>query len=503
MARFGFIGGSYQSSSPSVDAERCINLLVENVESDGKSAQALYRTPGTRVFTDLGGTSVPEGFYEPSSGRCFAVSGTTFFEVFANGASKALGTVVNDFTKPYICGSNLQLLIVSGGAAYSFTLATSKFAPITIDSNSSTAIQGPVSQCDYADGYFVVLLRNSSKFQISTLLDDTQWSGLDVAQISLFPENIVGFKINLRSLWFWGPKRSQVYYNSGNLNFPFQPIPGGFIENGLLAPDSPVRMDNTVFWLGADERGSGMAWRGNGYTGQRISTHATETIWQSYPRMDDCRTYSYQENGHTFAVFYFPSAKNGVGATWVYDASSGLWHERMFYDGSAHRSMCHAYAFGKHLVGDRSSGKIYEMSSQFLDDSGDFIIRNRTAPYIADEDRWLSFNKIQFEVNTGNGPMPPLKDGRGNPRDPQIILDWSDDGARTWSQPRILSVGEAGHYQKRVIARRLGRCWGTRGRVFRVQCSDPVDWAFVDAYVNAPPDLGPKRRLVSQVADQA
>jgi hypothetical protein len=86
--------------------------------------------------------------------------------------------------------------------------------------------------------------------------------------------------VDHREIWLAGPKQTVGYFNTGDNNFPFSPISSAFIENGSAAQFGAIKLDNTIFWIGADERGSGMAWRAQGYTPSRISTHAIETAWQ-------------------------------------------------------------------------------------------------------------------------------------------------------------------------------------------------------------------------------
>ena len=76
----------------------------------------------------------------------------------------------------------------------------------------------------------------------------------------------------------------------------------------------------------------------------------------------DAEAYTYTEDGHYFWVISFPTAD----ATWVYDVTTKLWHERAWLSGGTlhrHRSRGHAYVFGKHLVGDWETGTIAQRSS--------------------------------------------------------------------------------------------------------------------------------------------
>lgn len=410
--------------------------------------------------------------------RCFVIVGTNLFEMFADGSYTPRGTVDDDGKPASIDSSAIEMCIASAGKLYCYNLSTNVLEAVSDSEGLITNIR----QVAYCDGYFVALVKDSQKFRISGLLNGTSWDPADAAIVSVFPDNVTSMIVDHRELWLFGGTKSVVYANTGNTDFPFEVIPGSYIDQGSAATMATVRLDNSVLWIGQDDRGNGIAWRAQGYTPQRISNHAVEAEWQKYKTIADAVGYGYQDNGHSFWVLYFPTAS----ATWVYDVATGLWHERGFWDGEkyqAHRSMSHVFAFGKHLVCDWNSGNIYEMSSAIADDFSHEIRRLRRAPYIAEEGRWLFFNRLEIEGDYGNAVRPPLLDDDGNERGPQIMIRWSDDGCKTWSNEQWLSAGKVGEYKLRAILRRMGRCWGTRGRVYEMVLTDPVDWRITDAYI--------------------
>jgi hypothetical protein len=164
----------------------------------------------------------------------------------------------------------------------------------------------------YADNYFIALLANSDKFQISGLNDATSWDPLDIAQVSVFPDNVMGIEVDHRWLWVLGAKASQPYSNTGNSLFPWEVIPGNYVEQGTVAGDSIAKLDNSFFFLGADERGAGIAWRIQ-EAPVRISTHAEEFKWSTYSTISDAIGWAYQDQGHTFYVIWFPTAGKDLG----------------------------------------------------------------------------------------------------------------------------------------------------------------------------------------------
>jgi len=406
MSKGWFCGSSYTSQSVNADCQKTLNWYEERDESgSGKSQSVLYPTPGKRFFASLTTEQ-----YIPSlfafNGRLFS-AGNHLFELFEDGFKMDRGLLNNPNGNPVTMSANQanQLLIACGGNLFVFDLAVNVVEPVDM-----TQLAGKVDQIGFTDTYFAALIRNSNTFQLSDLLDGTSWPGLNTSKITVFPENIVSMVVAFRELWFQGNKQSTAYEDTGNPNFPYEPVPSGFMEQGNGAQFSTVRMDNSCFWIGQDERGQGMAWRATGYTPQRVSTHAIEFAWSQYPRIDDSLAYAYQDQGHSFWVIYFPSANK----TWVFDAATSRWHERASWEANtgrfvADRSRCHAFIWGRHFVGDWGSGTIYEMSVDFLTDVGGHPLRRiRRAPHLAEEDEFISHKSFQLAIEPGLGPEPTL-----------------------------------------------------------------------------------------------
>lgn len=403
MARFGFVGPSYQSQSVNADAQMAMNWFPEILESgQGKSAMALYPTPGLQLQYQIGNDPV-RGTLPAFNGRTFFVAGTSLWELLATGATVQHVGIVNDGNPVSMtvggAPGNSQILIASGGLGYSFNLATNTLTQVPV------AMQvGPWAAVHFIDGFFIAVVQNSNEFQLSNLEDSTTWNLANVSQTSLFADNVVSSLSDHRELWLWGGNKSIVLFNSGDLLNPIQPVPGAFIEQGAIAANASARLDNSVFWLGGDERGAGIVWRAQGYSPQRVSNHAIEYAWQNYPTLTDAIAYCYQDSGHSFYVISFPSAN----ATWVYDVATGMWHQRGFWSPNsgqftAHRARFHTYNFGMHLVGDYTTGNVYSMSTAIYNDFGNPIRRVRRAPHISSEQEWIFHHQLQVDAEMGLG----------------------------------------------------------------------------------------------------
>ena len=364
-----FVGPSYVNRSVNVDAERTINLYPEVVDggATGKNRVILRGTPGLQAFASL--TTGPVRCLWAMDGRAFAVGPSTFYEVFAGGTVVSRGAVEPDGRPATISSSgteSYQLLVTSGGQGYIYDLKRDTLTRI-----ADRDFPRPVVSGLFLDSYFIGLKGQSRQFCWSTQLDGLGWNGADVAETQVSADNLLAMASSHRELWLFGSYVTHVWVLSADTSSQnvFVPVSGVFIEHGCLAPYSIVNMDNTLYWLGQDKDGSGQVWRANGYTPERVSTHAVEYHLKKQGQLDAAVGWSYAEEGHSFYLLYVPQSET----TFCFDAATGLWHERSWWNNKTmglepHRGRCHCSAFGKHLVGDRETGTIYDMSLAYYTD---------------------------------------------------------------------------------------------------------------------------------------
>lgn len=467
-----FVGQAYTARSTNLNMQRCINLYPE-MDPTGKWVSALFGTPGLDLLVAVGAGPIRASNVMGS--LLYVVSGNTLYSVDSTWATISLGTITSSVSGPVSMANNgLQVIIVDGMAGWLYTLSTNVFVQITDASFPTQPLQ-----VVYQDGFFVVTDQNKQTITINTTVDaGLIWAGGGNASASRVPDNIISILSDHRELWLFGQLSTEVWYNSGATDFPFSPIQGAFIEQGCAATFSTCKMDNSVFWLGANDRGQGTVWRAAGYTPQRVSTHAIETAISGYSTISDAHAFSYLDEGHSFYVLTFPTAD----ATWVYDATPpGLWHERGYMsptNGSMHRHRANSYSFfnGRHCVGDWENGNLYGFNLDTYTDNGDYIRSIRAAQHITKDLKRVIHSGIEIDFEAGVG----LQTGQGS--DPQAMLRWSDDGGHTWSNEHWVTIGAVGAYRNRANWHRLGM---SRDRIYEVSITDPVKRVMLGAELDA------------------
>ncbi|HGY4640920.1 TPA: packaged DNA stabilization protein [Acinetobacter baumannii] len=442
-----FVGQSYHLKDWAVDCQRTLNLYPQAVESgNAPQVSALLPTPGLIAKYELSGPV--RGLY-PTSIGVLAVVGTQLF--LLGETAEQIGEVVGENIVSF-ADNRIDVLIVGDPVTYAFKQSSKELRII-----AGGGFLG-ATDATFLDSRFIVLNPESDQVQWSGLLN-TEFSALGYATAEANSDKLVRIFVQNGQLWLIGERTTEIWHSTGNADQPFLRVSGAYINCGCIAKNSLAQFGTGLIWLSQTDVGQGQVVITEGYQVKRISNHAMEQEFASYERLDDAVGYSYQQEGHSFYMLSFPTANK----TWCFDGSTGMWHERSFYNLNSqherHRSQVHCFYKGKHYVGDHSNGIIYELSLDAETDNGRMIMRERTTPVINPKGQRLIFDALEIFVQAGQHVN----------REPIVMLDWSDDQGQTWSFDQQETLGKVGEWKKRVIFRRLGQAFN---RVFRLRVTD-------------------------------
>lgn len=389
------LGSSYVARSVNAADARMVNLFPEVIPEGGKEPGFLNRAPGIRLLANMGDGPI-RGMWQ-FGGYGYAVSGEILYKIDTIWNTTAIGTVSGSSGPVSMSDNGTQMFIACNGPSFIYNSLTLEFKQITDPDFPGAVTVG------YLNGYFVFNEPNSQRLWITQLLDGTSIDPLDFASAEGSPDGLVSILIDHREAWLFGTNSVEVWYDSGGADFPLSPVQGAFNEVGCIAPFSVAKLDNGIFWLGADARGQGIVYRANGYTAQRVSTHAVEWQIQQYGNMTDAIAYTYQQDGHAFYVLIFPSANT----TWVFDVATSMWHERAaFINGSftRHRSNCQMSFSNEIVVGDHEIGNIYAFDLNVFSDSGapqKWLRSWRALPTGTNDLKRSAHHSLQLDAETG------------------------------------------------------------------------------------------------------
>ncbi len=482
-----FFGGTYESKSSNVADDRCINLYPELIETkEGKRIGAFYSTPGQQyqatIIQSSGDVVGPvRGMHTITRQNVqVIVSGNRVVTRTMNGAQTLIGHLNTSSGPVSIIDNGTQFLVVDGYQGWCWNGASWVLTPL---------VQPVVAV--YQDGFGLANSYNTQQFYQSNLNDLSTWDPLNYSSADADPSPIIGMASLFRQIWIFKTTSTEIWNNAGLNGFAFQRMQGAFIEKGCVAPYSVSDCGGErVLWLGQDARGAVSVFINNGYSAQRISTHAIDYqllnyINASQAGVTDAIAFSYNQAGHTFYVLTFPSGN----ATWVYDFTTKLWHERgQFLNGKYGRWNPSGYSYfnSLHYVG---SGTIPAIAALNIDYPSDDL--NGSPGSVQGAKRWMRrwratsqpvnaptrFESVKIDMETGI--KTPVYAGSN------MILKWSDDGGHNFANPHIQSMGNIGQTSQRVIFRRIGSTRRNSGldRILEISSESNVQVALIGASI--------------------
>jgi len=495
------LGSAYVARSVNAADNRMVNLFPEMVPEGGKEPAYIQRTPGLKFWGFENGSYDParpiRGMvvtYQSPYTVLYVVCADALYRVNSANSWVSLGTIDGDGLVS-IANSGTELFIATDAlSGYILTIATDTLTQIADPDFPGS------SSVTYLDGRFIFCRGDDSKVWCTDLLAGGSIDPLNFASAESAPDPVVNVFANNGELWVFGTQTTEVWSNVGGTGFPFAPIQSASINTGCMGASTVCALSGTLFWLGRDQSGSCMVYMANGYSAQRVSTHAVEWQMQEYLTAPPFYGYNdqlpfafgYQQDGHTFYVLTFPTSGS---STWVYDMATQSWHERAGYDSGAfarYRPQCHACMIDPetgntivNLVGDYEKNIIYtlDLDTYYDFDTGvagyvpqKWLRTWRALPTGTSNLKRTAHHSLQLDCETGvhDTAIGPVVD-------PQVSLRWSDDGGHTWSNARSVNMGATANYSKRVIWRRLGATMKLRDRVYEVSGTDAVKIAIMGA----------------------
>lgn len=501
MTTIPLLTGSYSSQSLTASAQRCINLYTEKNPEGANLPTAHYPRPGLTSLRTPPAGGRGRCLYPATNGDLYAVIDQAVYYIDPDFVFHNIGNLLVDATTPVSMADNGSQVLIVDGTQYGYTITLPKHGiPRSFHTIQDANFTGS-PRTDFIDSFLVFSVPGTNQWGSTQSDVITPFNALYVGIKTAWPDNILCVVTIERECWLFGPQKSEVWYNAGNVPFPFNLLPGNLIEQGCAATYSPAKMDTNVYWLSQSPEGDRMVMRGNSQNvAQRISTHAIEYEWRSYPRVDDAIGSTYQLSGHSFYALHFPTADK----TWVYDEATEQWHEDNWIDtnGVLHRARntFNAFCYGKNLALDWSTGELYHVDPNATDDNGNPIVILRAFPHILNELKYVNYSAFSADVATGlsvdtgeaaqnlDSPFSAgFSSGFGpfiKVNLPQLSMRMSRDGGYNFGNNRVKTLVGSGNY--RTMQRFRGNGLG-RDAVFEISSTAQMISAINGAYVDVQP----------------
>lgn len=435
--RFGHDGGG-----------RLVNAYPEIASAGSRSPTPIMACDGLKLWSTVG--DGPVRAMQPLGAMLYVVSGRVVFEIDATGQVRTIGGIPADGLVTTAVNRRrpaTQIGIVAGGLYYVIEDRTLKqVADVDLP---------PANSVTFLDGYFV-LTSTKGTFSLTGIDSAKDIAALDFATAESHPDGLIMSAARQRDLVLFGP-RTIEFWQYAPSTFPYARATA--IEVGCLAAASVAKLEQTLLWVADD----GTVRQLDGYQGRRVSTHDVERSISAETAKADISAITWTRDGHAFY------SVSGTDWTWQHDLTTGAWIERRSGATGRWRARSVAEHNGLRLIGDRSSGKIFEMAPEHADEDGEHLIWSVTIPPVSGWPRRARIASVFLDVVPGQG----INTTAPHSAEPEVMLDWSDDGGHSWGGYQAAPAGRIGERSRRLAFRRLGQT-GEDGRFFRMAVSAAV-----------------------------
>jgi hypothetical protein len=334
-----------------------------------------------------------------------------------------------------VSGTNLYM--ASSGKIGEFSTSTGAYL---VDAQAPTAVRflATINQT------LVALRDNSEQFDWSDAGAPTSWTALNATNETL-PDLSKAFKVANAYLYFWGQESLELWRDDGQT---FVKEGQGAIQRGCLAPYSVTEVKGSFFWLDDTREVVQM----QGLSVSVVSNPALTRYLRSFSTVADAKGDYLRISGKHFYVLSFPTE----GKTLVYDITLSQWYEWSYWnsvtaehDQFLANCIVEAPEWNKTLVGDRRTGKVYEISDTFTSDDGDAIRTVLRTDFIdhGAPDTWKKSSKLVLVFKRADTATTPKV----------MLVRWRDEGTTDWSSAQEVELEAQGVTELKAEIRRLGR----------------------------------------------
>jgi hypothetical protein len=442
MPSLAFGLGAYSRGNGRLPRVRLINLFAEEAPT-AQAGVALIQRPGLeRLYTVSG---APRGFYKQDGvlfGSLISVHGAT---IYTDGTVSGAVTGSDQVEWAYTTDG---MFLLADGVIQTSTDGLAWSPDATFPDSAAVASIASINN-------ILVAVRSDNGRVYYRFAGEGAWDGLNFFSAEREEDPAIAVKKVGDELWVFGTTSIEPYYPTGETEVPFERLDGRAIQRGVKDRDSIALLDNTVFWVGEDNK----AYRGGG-TPQRISDHGIE---EQIEASSTVKAWTYETAGHAMYVVTLDTE------TLCYDVATQQWHE-LTYDGGRFAPVG-LYAGNQTYVG--LTDRVFVMADRSNDDGAEI---ERLFTSVAPAKGPVSCDCIEVVLSSGTSVL-------GSPA--TLQLRWSDDQGRTWSTWESDTIGDEGAYRKRVRYRRLGMI-DAPGRLFEHRITDNAPIRFSGVDLNPP-----------------
>lgn len=289
--------------------------------------------------------------------------------------------------------------------------------------------------------YRLILTAENAIQWFFTKPNDVEWAGFESSESN--PDKTVRAISFGGNIWVFSNYSYDIFSYTGSADDPYDVASGATGKIGCSNGDTLATHGDFMFWMGQGDTSNDAVYMATvGGAISEITTPGIKNIIRKWDYKNYTRGFAFSDRGHTFYVL---TSKNDK-YTLVYCVETKQWHRRS----SSMNGMLNYWdctnvvnAYGTLYFGTNDSNRLCEFNYDTIQDHNGYpITRYWQSPVIIENLDMFKILELKIDVECGT-----VKSIDGNP---QIFLQISWDGGKTWGERMLRSLGRIGDYTRQV-----------------------------------------------------
>lgn len=444
------VGPTEKLKSIQLDSQLTQNFYIYLSES----GPVLNNFPGSLLFSSATSIAAERGSHV-FNGELYVLTGTTLERVGSDGVRATIGTISGS-GRCIFDDDGSNLLIANSGTLHNYNGTTlSTITNAVLESPNSVTV---INRQAIVDG-------NTNRWMVADYGTPTSFIADNTGVKESKSDDLLRpYAFDERLYLFGDTVSTEVWWNSGVGNPPFDEITGSLINVGLGALHSVSNTVNNCYFLGADIN----IYKMKGTQVSNISNPGIAKEINGMSTASDAIGMCFNIEGLSFYKIDFPTGNK----SFLYCENSDIWTSLSYgVNGDRHIAGSYQRCYNKHLIVDRRNGDVHEWRLDTYTDNGDAIQRKRILPKISGEmlkkpGMRILIDRFELILQKGVGIA-----GNGQGSDPSIMIEVSSDGGESYENLQYIRIGRAGESTIKVESYFSRSAYEF---VFRITITDPV-----------------------------
>ena len=307
--------------------------------------------------------------------------------------------------------------------------------------------------------YRLILTAENAIQWFFTKPNDVEWAGFESSESN--PDKTVRVISFGGNVWVFSNYSYDIFSYTGSADDPYDVASGATGKIGCSNGDTLATHGDLMFWMGQGDTSNDAVYMATvGGAIKEVTTPGIKNIIRKWDYKNYTRGFAFSDRGHTFYVLTSKNDKYSL----VYCVETNQWHRRS----SSMNGMLNYWdcinvvnAYGTLYFGTNDSNRLCEFNYESITDHNGYpITRYWQSPVIIEALDMFKILELKIDVECGT-----TKSVVGNP---QLFLQLSWDGGKTWGERMLRDLGRAGDYTRQVA---IYGCGAGRNLVMRIGTS--------------------------------